>query len=120
MGSRIVPVALALSAVLLDLLDFHRLAGLVVLLAIPAAAAAAFVGVSAVLEGRREYLLAGSTVGALALLVIGSAVRVGAPVGGHVPTAAVSAVVAALVLYAVPVVTWLVEPLVPKPRAARA
>jgi len=120
MGSRLVPVVLALSAVLLDLSGLHGLAGIAVLFAIPAAAASAFVGTAAALERRRDYLVAASTVAALALLVAGSAVREGAPSGGHVPTAAVSAVVAALVAYAVPLVTWLLEPLVPKPRAARA
>jgi hypothetical protein len=45
-----------------------------------------------------------------------SAVRASAPVGGHVPTFAVSTLVLAVLVYCIPLVSWLLEPVVPKPR----
>ncbi len=68
-----------------------------VLAALPAAAAFAFVAISDALAG--EGALGGITASvALVLLVLGSAVRENAPRGGHVPALAVSSVVMALLL----------------------
>jgi hypothetical protein len=120
MGSRLLPLSLALAALLADLLDLHRIAFYLVLLAVVGAAAAAFVGVGDVLEGRGSKLRAGSTGIALVLLVVGSAVRAGAAVGSPLPTLAVSAVVLAVIAYVVPAVAWVLEPYAPKPRPIRA
>ena len=50
------------------------------------------------------------------LLLVGSVARASAPVGGHVPTLALSTLVLAAVAYAVPLLSWLLQPVVPKPR----
>jgi hypothetical protein len=119
MGSRLLPLSLALGALLADVAGLHRLAFYLVLLAVVGAAAAAFVGVGDLLEGKGGLVRAGSSALALALLVLGSAVRANAAVGGRLPTLAVSALVIAVVVYAVPVIAWLLEPLAPKPRPVR-
>jgi hypothetical protein len=119
MGSRLLPLALALGALLADVAGLHRLASYVVLLAVVGAAAAAFVAVGAVLEGRGSWLQAGTTALALGLLLLGSVARGSAPVGGGVPTLALSTLVLAAVVYALPLLTWLLEPAIPKPRAPR-
>lgn len=116
MGSRLLPLALALGALVADAAGLHRLASYAVLLAVVGAAAAAFVGVAGLLEGNGTLLHAGTTGLALVLLLVGSVVRVNAPVGGHVPTLAVSTLVLAAVVYAVPLLSWVLEPLVPRPR----
>ena len=126
MRSRLLAPGLALAAVLGDAAGAHGLAAWLVLLALPAAAAAAFVAVGDALDrGPRLPALTGSS--ALVLLVIGSAVRAGAPRGASVPALAVSAIVMALLCYGVPAVAWLFrEPLrslrtaTPTRRAARA
>jgi hypothetical protein len=66
------------------------------------------------LEGTGGAFRAATTGLALALLIIGSAVRANAAVGGHVPAVAVSAVVATVVVYGLPALGWLLEPAVPK------
>ena len=119
MGSRLLPLLLALGTLLADIGGFHRFAFYLALLAVVGAAAAAIVGAGEALAGRGSWLRAGSTGAALALLVLGSAVRANAAVGAPVPALALSAVVGAVILYAVPVVAWLLEPLVPRPREAR-
>jgi hypothetical protein len=119
MGSRLLPLLLALGTLLADVGGFHRFAFYLALLAVVGAAAAAFVGAGELLEGRGTWFRAGSTSAALALLVLGSAVRANAAVGASVPALALSAVVGAVILYSVPVVAWLLEPLVPRPRAGR-
>lgn len=118
MSSRLLPLSLALCATLADLAGAHELGGLLVLLAIPCAAAAAFVAASDVLEGKRAWIRAVTSGGALVLFLVGSAVRHGAPAGAAIPALALSAVVGAAILYAVPVVFWLLEPLAPRPRTA--
>jgi hypothetical protein len=125
MSSRLLAPGIALAAVLGDAAGVHRLAFWLVLLALPAAAAAAFVGVSDALAG--EGALRGLTASlALVLLVLGSAVRENAPRGGHVPALAVSSVVMALLCYGIPGLLWVLEPLRsvrtarPTPRASRA
>src|SRR5207302_3146 len=81
---RLLAPGIALAALLADACGVHGLAAWLVLLALPAAAAAAFVGVSDALEGLGAMRAAIASL-ALALLVLGSAVREGAPRGGSVP-----------------------------------
>jgi hypothetical protein len=119
MGSRLLPLALALGALAADGLGFHRLAYYAVLLAVVGAASAAFVGVSRLLAGDGSLLHACTATAALALLVLGSAVRATAPVGGRVPTLALSTLVLAAVVYSLPLVLWVLEPLLSRPRTAR-
>jgi hypothetical protein len=114
MGSRLLPVSLAIGAMLADATGLHHIAFYLVLLAVVGAAAAAFVGVGDLLEGTGGVVRAATTGLALALLVLGSAVRANAAVGGHVPTLAVSAVVAAMLVYSLPLVGWLFQPLAPR------
>jgi len=116
LGSRLLPLTLALGALLADGSGFHRVAFYFVLLAIPGAAAAAFIGAGDALEGEGAWLRGISTTVALALLVLGSAVRENAPHGAAVPALAVSAVAAAVIAYALPALAWVLEPLLPHPR----
>lgn len=119
MSSRLLPLSLALGATLADLSGFHAVGGLIVLLAIPCAMAAAVVAVGDVFEGRRAaWGRALTSVPALALLVVGSAVRHAAPVGAAVPPLALSAVIGAAILYVVPVLFWVLQPVAPAPRPA--
>lgn len=78
------------------------------LLAIPAAAATAFVAVSDTLEGRPTLLRAVTSGFALALLVIACAARSNAVSG--TPRLATWGLLLALLSYSVPVVTWVLEP----------
>lgn len=116
MGSRLLPLALAAGALFADAVGLHRGASYLVLLAVVASAAAAYVAVADVLEGRPALLRAIGASGALALLVLGAAARATAPVGASVPALAVSTLVASLVVYSLPVVGWLLEPLRPRRR----
>ena len=118
-GSRLLPLTFALAALAAGAAGRNGLAFLLVLATIPCAAAAAFVAVSDALEGRPARLRAVSTSLALSLVVIGCTVRAGAPRGGHVPAFAVSTLVAALLLYTVPALFWVLEPLRPRPRPSR-
>ena len=119
MGSRPLPLVLAAGALLADGLGLHQSASYLVLLTVPAAAAAAFVGVADVLEGKEAWARAIATALALALLLLGAAVRANAPDGAAVPALAVSTLVAVLVVYSVPLLGWLVEPLRPRRREPR-
>jgi hypothetical protein len=121
MGSRLLPLSLVLGAAFADLAGAHQPAGLVLLIAIPCAAGAAFVAVSDLLEGRPAVVRTFTTVGALVCCLVASAVRHGAPAGAAVPALALSAVVAACVLYAVPVLLWVLQPvsLRPAPHGVR-
>jgi hypothetical protein len=118
MGSRLLPLSLACGALLADATGVHGVAFYLVLLAVPGAAAAAFVGAGDALEGRGAWLRGVSTTLALALLVLGSAVRENAPHGAAVPALAISAVVAAVVAYAIPALVWVLEPVRPRALAA--
>jgi len=110
MGSRLLAPGIALSALLADAVGLHGIALWLVLLAVPAAAAASFVGISDALDGAGA--LRGVTASlALVLIVLGSAVREGAPRGGAVPALAISAMVAALVCYGIPALAWVLQPL---------
>jgi hypothetical protein len=120
MGSRLLPLALALGALAADGLGLHQLASLGVLLAVVGAAAAAFVGVARLLAGEGTLLQAGTATVALCLLVAGSVVRAGSPLGGRVPTLAVSTLVLAALVYALPSLVWVLEPvLASRPRLGR-
>jgi hypothetical protein len=126
MSSRLLAPGIALAAVLADAAGVPQLAFWLVLLALPAAAAAAFVDLSDVLGGEGRWLRASTSTFALVLLVVGSAVRESAPRGSSVPVLAVSTVVMALLCYALPAFAWVLEPLKsvrmarPTPRASRA
>jgi hypothetical protein len=120
MGSRLLPLALALGALAADGLGLHQLAALGVLFAVVAAAAAAFVGVARLLAGEGTVLHACTTTLAMCLLVTGSVVRASAPLGGRVPTLALSTLVLAAVVYALPSLVWVLEPvLASRPRFGR-
>jgi hypothetical protein len=127
MGSRLLPLSLAFGALLADAAGVHRLGFWLVLLAVPWAAAAAFVGIADALDGKSARLRAIGTTIALLLLLLGSAVRGNAPHGAGVPALAISAVLGAVLLYGLPALAWVLEPLVPRarraaplPRASRA
>jgi hypothetical protein len=121
MGSRLLPLCLAIGALLADAAGLHRIAFYLVLVAVVGAGAAAFVGVGELLEGTGGLVRAATTGLSLALLVLGSAVRANAAVGGHVPALAVSAVVAAVVVYSLPAVGWFFQPVrAAAPRASSA
>jgi hypothetical protein len=117
MGSRLLPLTLALGALLADGAGAHRVALYLGLLAVPAAAAAAFVAISDALEGRRALLRALTSGFALTFLVVASAVRENAAHGAAVPPLTFYAVVAAILVYLVPTVAWVLEPLRIRPRA---
>jgi hypothetical protein len=97
------------AALLADVSGTHGLAGWLVLIALPCAAGAAFVGISDLLEGKGR-LPGISSAAALALVVLGSTVREHAARGGHVPTLAVTALVAAVAAYALPALVWVLDP----------
>jgi len=120
MGSRLLPVSLTTSALLADVVGLRQIAYYLVLLAVVGAAAAAFVGVGDVLEGKGGLVRAASSVVALAFILLGSAARATAPAGGHVPVLAISAVVAAVLCYLLPLLGWLIGPVAaPRTRAER-
>jgi hypothetical protein len=114
MGSRLLPLSLALGAFTADVAGLHHIAYYLVLLAVVGAAAAAFVGVGEWLEGKGGLVRAGSTTLALVLLLLGSAVRSIAPEGASVPVFAVSTLVLAALVYCLPALVWLVEPVAPR------
>jgi hypothetical protein len=116
MGSRLLPLSLALAAFAADAAGLHHLATYLVLLAVVGGAAAAFVGVGECIEGKGGLTRAVSTTLALVLLLLGSAVRTAAPAGAHVPALALSTLLLASIVYLVPLVTWLLEPLASGPR----
>lgn len=118
MGSRLLAPGLALAALLGDVAGVHGLAFWLVLAALPAAAAAAFVGISDALAGHGA--LGGVTASvALVLLVAGSAVRESAPVGASVPALAISTIVMALICYSLPVLLWVLQPVTLRPQGVR-
>src|SRR5690349_12956099 len=105
MGSRLLPLSFALGAILADTAGLHQLGSIVLLASIPCALAAVCEAVAT-----RGRVRAGLSTASLLLLVVASAVRHAAPVGGHIPPAALSAVIAAAVLYLLPVLFWLLQP----------
>ena len=119
MGSRLLPLVLATAALAAGTTGLAGLALWLGLLAVPAAAAAAFVAASDALEGRPALLRAVSSGLALALVVLASAARGNAPAGAAVSPLATWALLIALLAYAVPFVAWVLEP-VRVPRRTRS
>jgi hypothetical protein len=118
-GSRLLPLVLSTAALAAGAAGFGGLALWLGLLTVPAAAAAAFVAVSDVLEGRPALLGAITSVVALVLVVVSSAARENAPVGASASPLATWGVLLALLLYGVPLVAWVLEPM-RVPRRTRA
>jgi hypothetical protein len=120
MGSRLSPVSLALATLAAGALGLQQFASLLGFLAVAAAAGVSFVAISDMLESRPARLRAFTCAFSLVLLVAASADRFGAPRGAPTPHFATPAIVAALVVYAVPLVAWVLEPLVTRPRTKRS
>jgi hypothetical protein len=110
LGSRLLPLALATAALAAGTGGLETLALWLGLLTVVAAAAAAFVAVSELLEGRPSQLRAVTTGLALALVVIASAARANAPTAAAVSPIATWALLLALVSYGVPFVAWVLRP----------
>ena len=110
MGSRLLPLVLAAAALAAGTAGLAGLALWLGLLAVPAAAAAAFVAVGETLEGRPALLRAVTNGLALALVVLASAARENAPTGASPSPLAAWALLLALLAYAVPLVAWVLEP----------
>ena len=110
MGSRLLPLVLATAVLAAGAGGLGGLALWLGLLTVPAAAAAAFVAVSDVLEGRPARLRAVTSGVALALVVLASAVRTNAATGATVSPLATWALCLALLAYTVPLVVWMLEP----------
>lgn len=108
-GSRLLPLALVTAAFAAGAAGLQGLALWAGLLAVPAAAGAAFVAVSDTLEGRPALTRAVTSSVALALLVLGCAVRSNATTG-TTPRLATGALLLALLSYSAPVVGWVLEP----------
>jgi hypothetical protein len=109
-GSRLLPLVLATAALAAGQLGLGGVALWLGLAAVPAAAAAAFVAVSDVLEGRPGLLGAVTSGVALGFVVLASASRSSAPTGGSVSPLASWALVLALLAYGMPLVAWVLEP----------
>ncbi len=109
-GSRLLPLALAASAIAAGAVGLPGLAFWLGLLVVPPAGAAAFVAVSDALEGRSSRLRALTNACALTLLVLASAARANAATGGGVPRLVTWSLVLALGCYGLPALTWLLEP----------
>jgi hypothetical protein len=114
-GSRLLPLVLATAALAAGVAGLDGLALWLGLLAVPVAAAVAFVAVSDTLEGRPASLRAVSSGFALGFVVLASAARENAPTGGAVSPLATWGLVLALLAYGVPLLAWMLEPVrVPK------
>jgi hypothetical protein len=109
-GSRLLPLVLATAALAAGAVGLGGLALWLGLLAVPAAAAAAFVAVSDTLEGRPALLRAVTSGLALGLVVLASAVRENAAAGATSSPLATWALLLALFAYGVPLVVWVFEP----------
>ncbi len=109
-GSRLLPLALATAALAAATVGLGGLALWLGLLAVPVAAAASFVAVSDVLEGRPGLLAAVTSSLALCFIVLGCAVRSNAVAGTGAPPLATWALFAALLAYSVPAFAWVLEP----------
>ena len=111
MGSRLLPLALAAGALLAYGLGFHRSGSYLVLLTVPAAAAAAFVAVADIMEGKDAWLRATGACVALALLLLGAMAQSNTAADAAVPALALSTLVGTVFVYTLPLVAWLFEPL---------
>lgn len=123
-GSRLLPLALVAVAFAAGAFGLGGLALWLGLLAVPAAAAVAFVAVSDVLEGKSALIFAATNSVALGFIVLGSAVRSNAVAGAGAPPLATWALLAALVAYSAPAFAWILEPVKgtrtkPEPRRRR-
>ena len=124
MGSRFLPLGLVVAALAAETVGLGGLALWLGLFAVPAAAAAAFVSVSDLLEGKNALMHATTSSLALAFIILESAVRSNVAVGAAAPPLATWALVAALLVYSVPTVAWVLEPVKitrrrPEPRRRR-
>jgi hypothetical protein len=119
MGFRLLPLVVATAALAAGAAGSGGTALWLGLLAVPAAAAAAFTAAGDALEGKPERLRAVSSGLALALVVLASAVRENAPTGAAASPLATWALGLALLAYAVPFVAWVLEPVRVPRRAAR-
>ena len=118
MGSRLLPLVLAAAALAAGTAGLGGLALWLGLLAVPAAAAVAFVAISDTLEGRPALLRTLTSGVALLLVVLASAARANAPTGGAAAPLATWGLVLALLAYGIPLVFWVLEPMrVPRPAA---
>jgi hypothetical protein len=119
-GSRLLPLVLATAALAAAAIGLEGLALWIGLLAVPAAAAAAFVAVSDVMDGKRARLRALTSGVALALIILASAVRENAPTGAKPSPLASWALVFALCAYVIPLVVWVLQPVrLPQPARSR-
>jgi hypothetical protein len=118
-GSRLLPLVLATAALVAGTAGPSGLAVWLGLLAVPAAAAVAFVAASDALEGQPALLRAVTSGVALGLVVLASAARGNAPTGSAASPLSTWALLLALFAYAVPLVAWVLEP-VRAPRAKRS
>jgi predicted membrane channel-forming protein YqfA (hemolysin III family) len=110
LGSRLLPLALATAAFAAGAGGLETLALWLGLLTVPAAAAAVFVAVSDVLDGRPSHLRAVTSGLALAFVVLASAARSNAPTAAGASPIAVWALFLALIAYVVPFVVWVLRP----------
>ena len=110
MQSRLLPLTLVTAALAAGIMGLGGLALWFGLFAVPASAAVSFVAISDLLEGKTSRLLAVTSTLALALIVIGCAVRSNAAAGSAAPPFATWALVAALLAYSVPAFAWVLEP----------
>jgi hypothetical protein len=120
MGSRLLPLVVTAAALAATALGLGGLALYLGLLAVPPAAAAAYVAVSDWLERRPARLRAVTSGLALTLLLTASAVRYDAPPHAGAPPLASWSLVLALAAYLVPAVAWVLEPVAVPRRRARA
>jgi hypothetical protein len=103
-------VALVVAAFAAGTVGLSGLALWLGLLAIPAAAATAFVAASDTLEGRPTLLRATTSGVALALLVAACAARSNAVASSGTPPLATWGLLLALLSYSAPAVAWMLEP----------
>ena len=112
------PLCLAITALVAEGTGLGGLALYVVLVTVPAAAAAAFVAISDVLDERPALIRATTSSLALLFVVVSSAVREGAAQGAGIPPLATYALVAAVLAYVRPAVLWVLEPVARPGRAS--
>jgi hypothetical protein len=117
-GSRLLPLVLATAALAAGSVGLGGLALWLGLLAVPAAAAVAFVAISDTLEGRPALLQAVTGCVALLLVVVASAARANAPTGAGPAPLATWGLLLALAAYGIPLLVWVFEP-VRVPRGTR-
>jgi len=118
-GSRLLPLVLATAALAAGTSGLDGLALWLGFLAVPAAAAAAFVAISDALEGRPALLRAVTGCVALLFVVLASAARSNAPTGGAAAPLATWGLFLALLAYGIPLVAWVLEPMRVPRRVAR-